>query len=113
MGESSRHKLTAVAAVMVGHAFVTMPILAFIAAVGGTAWSGLGWGPRPTLIAIIVAAGTAWLWWSFAIPRWRRWALRRGVDRDALQRVGVATGLVWPRGWIFEKTEFRRKDEWD
>jgi hypothetical protein len=49
----------------------------------------------------------AWVWWSYATPRWRRWALGHGVDATALQRVAERELLVWPRGHVFERTEFR------
>ncbi|MEW6401972.1 MAG: hypothetical protein AB1649_09240 [Chloroflexota bacterium] len=60
----------------------------------------------PTLIGIVLA----WVWWSFSVPRWRRWALRNGIPTEKLQKWGVIAGLVWPKGWIFEKTEFKLKD---
>jgi hypothetical protein len=53
----------------------------------------------------------AWVYWSFAIPRWRRWARRRGAPAEELQRLAVEANLVWPKGSIFEKTEFRVHDE--
>jgi hypothetical protein len=56
-------------------------------------------------IAIGVGAIVAWPWWSLTVPKWRRWALKRGADAEQLQKVAVRTGLVWPRGCIFEKTE--------
>jgi hypothetical protein len=59
-------------------------------------------------MAIGIIAG--WLWWSFAVPRWRRWALKSGAPEDELQTWGVLTGLVWPKGSIFEKTEFKIKE---
>jgi hypothetical protein len=50
-----------------------------------------------------------WLWWSFSVPRWREWAKRGGADPDRTQRLAeIGRGpLVWTRGSIFEKTEFR------
>ena len=47
----------------------------------------------------------AWPWWSITVPKWRRWALERGADAEQLQKVGVRTGLIWPKGCILEKTE--------
>ena len=43
--------------------------------------------------------------------RWRRWALRQGIPADELQKAAEAALLVWPKGSIFEKTEFKVKDE--
>jgi len=59
-----------------------------------------------TVIGIIVD----WLWWSYSIPRWRRDALKQGADANELQAAGEATLLLWPKGSIFEKTEFKVKD---
>src|SRR5271163_4778798 len=47
----------------------------------------------------------AWPWWSITVPKWRKWALERGADAEQLQKVGVRSGLVWPKGCILEKTE--------
>jgi len=57
-------------------------------------------------ILVIAAPFIAWIWWSYAVPRWRSWALARGVDSDELQAVAQREKLVWPRGHIFERTEF-------
>ena len=56
---------------------------------------------------LIVGFALGWAWWSYTVPRWRRWALRRGAQPARLQRWAVAVGLTWPKGWIFEKTESR------
>ena len=62
------------------------------------------------MLPVIIGASVGWLWWSFSVPRWRRWALQNGAPEDQLQKWAVLTGLVWPKGWIFEKTEFKLKD---
>ena len=49
----------------------------------------------------------AWLWWSLSIPRWRLWAYRHVEHVQALKRAAVSSGLTWPDGWIFEKTEIK------
>ena len=53
----------------------------------------------------------AWLWWSYAAPRWRYWALQRGVDAEELQEAAEQANLLWPRGHFFEKTEFPFKGD--
>ena len=93
-----REPLTARRAVAMGHAVITLPATAALLALSWLLW---GSAPAAPLTGILVA----WLWWSFAVPRWRHWALSGGTDPDALQSWAQATGLVWPRGWIFEKTE--------
>jgi hypothetical protein len=93
-------------AILVGHLVVNGPVLLLIAAgamVGGQLAGRVG-------IGVVFGAAAAWGWWSLAVPRWRAWALARGVDADELQRLGVRTGLVWPKGWIPEKTELPPRD---
>ena|SRR2546425_8171798 len=96
------------AAVDRGHALVNRPvrvIMGLVMAVGGLLAFVFR---RETLgfVLIIAAPFIAWIWWSYAVPRWRSWALARGVDPDELQAVAQREKLVWPRGHIFEKTEF-------
>jgi hypothetical protein len=72
----------------------------------------LAWflGDKLPLLAIIIgllAIPMAWLWWSYFVPQWRRWAHRRGADSVKLQELGEYASLVWPRGSFFERTEFR------
>jgi hypothetical protein len=63
------------------------------------------------LVVSGLAAGfvIAWLWWSVMVPRWRLWAYERVDDIAKLKRVAVAVGLIWPDGWIFERTEIKSK----
>lgn len=97
-----------VTAVLIGHVWVTGPCLAIIAAGAFVGW----WifGIAGALMAFPQAIAPAWLWWSFFVPRWRRWAHRKGADPDATQEMAAVTGLVWPKGFFLEKTEFRLKD---
>jgi hypothetical protein len=108
-------------AILLGHLIVNVPALLFIL-VG----VGIGLGvmfllatlppPLPGLSYVlgIISAGmgilAGWLWWSFVVPRWRRWAHKNGTSADKLQKWAVLTGLVWSKGSIFEKTEFKLKD---
>jgi len=62
------------------------------------------------IIPFVIGFAIAWLWWAFSVPRWRQWALNNGVPADELQKWGVITGLVWPKGFIFEKTEIKPKE---
>jgi hypothetical protein len=63
--------------------------------------------PRLWWVFLSIGFVLGWTWWSYAIPRWRRWALNRGAPADRLQKWAVVVGLTWPKGWIFEKTETR------
>ena len=93
--------LTATRAVMLGHLVVTAPVLLIIAAVALLAQARYGAGAAGAL----VGAAIAWLWWALAVPRWRQWVLARGAAPAAVQRLGERTGLVWPVGSFFAKTE--------
>jgi hypothetical protein len=93
--------------VLVGHLVVTLPVVAIIAAVGAVGY--LTFGPLGLGIGLIVGSFVAWPWWSWCVPRWRAWALAHGAPGERLQRLAAATMLVWPKGSIFERTEFRGK----
>jgi hypothetical protein len=92
-------------AVTVGWLLVNLPILVIIFCISliGALLVPNGWW-----IFLFVAFLLGWLWWSFTVPRWRRWAVGRGANPSKLQRWAAITGLVWRKGSIFEKTEFRR-----
>jgi hypothetical protein len=88
-----------------GHLIVNLPVLLIM---------GLGWllgyalkGPAWAVVGLLLGVIPAWLWWSEAVPRWREWAKLRGADEVQTQNLGVRSGLVWPKGSVFEKTEFR------
>jgi hypothetical protein len=104
--------VTVLKAILVGHLCITLPALIFIAC--GYAVSTLvGSDKRTLLLGVTAGAAVGWLWWSLVVPRWRRWAHGRGVDPDALQKAAAATLLVWPRGWVFERTELPPRDKED
>ena len=94
-------------AVIAGWVLVTIPVLVIILSV---LMIGLSLVPNLWWIPMSIAVFLGWMWWAFTIPRWRRWARNRGANPDKLQRWGVITGLVWRKGSLFEKTEFRIDD---
>lgn len=96
-------------AVIIGHAWVSAPMLGIVLL--GTLAGIFLYGILGMLVAFPVSIALGWLWWSFFIPRWRRWARRRGADPERLQYHAELTGLVWPKGFILERTEFRLKDD--
>jgi hypothetical protein len=66
-------------------------------------------------IGLLFAAGflggfvLGWLWWSFAVTRWRIWAYTHVRNIHELMEVAVAEKLIWPKGSFFERTEMRTK----
>jgi hypothetical protein len=109
MDTSSDSKLTPERAVRVGQLVVNLPVILIIGPMsipvflfGGPVWGIAGLLGGPIL---------GWIWWSFSVPRWREWAMEKGVDEELTQALAVRAGLVWPRGHFFEKTEFRRRNK--
>jgi hypothetical protein len=62
------------------------------------------WVGLPVFLCSFVLA---WLWWSYAVPRWRLWAYERVSDIAALKERAVAVGLTWPDGHAFGRTELK------
>jgi hypothetical protein len=111
-------------AIFLGHLVVNIPALillltfmfggiipAFLLSAQFTSfWVGVivwvsGW-----IILSIIGILIAWTLWSYSVPRWRKWALQKGATEEELQKWGVITGLLWPKGSAFEKTEFKLKE---
>ena len=92
-----------------GHVVITRRVLGImgILLVAGFGLASFADQPVVGLAIVLAAPFVAWVWWSYATPRWRRWALRRGASAAELQRVAERERLVWPQGHFFERTEFR------
>ncbi len=97
------------AAVDRGHAIINRRVMQIMVALfaGGVAVEVLSNRLYDGAIIVLSAPFAAWIWWSWATPRWRDWALARGVDAQELQRLAEAEKLVWPVGHFFQYTEFR------
>ncbi len=110
IGEPSRSPLMPGRAVFLGHLLVNVPGVVTMAIAFMVGY--IARGMPVALVYLFIGVLLAWLWWSIAVPRWRRWAKRRGADEERTQRIAQQTGLVWPKGFFLEKTEFRgRKEE--
>lgn len=62
-------------------------------------------------LGILIGPLTAWVYWSFAITRWRIWAFTNVDDVHELKLQAIVGQLIWPDGSFFEKTEIRTKKE--
>jgi hypothetical protein len=94
-------------AVQLGQLFVNLPVLIIIATVAALGFRL--YGPIGGVVGLFLGPLVAWIWWSFSVPRWRQWAKEKGADEERTQTLAVKTGLVWPKGHFFEKTEFRSR----
>jgi hypothetical protein len=104
---NSRRDVSPAQAVKWGHMTVSVPVF-FIAGVVATVAYAIA--PLLVLVGTLVGIGLGWLWWSFAIARWRDWVESVGLRSDDVQDLAVQTWLVWPRGSWLERTEFRRRN---
>ena len=97
-------QITILKAILVGQLVVNLPAVAIMIA-------ALFLGSLVALwpLSLIVGSLLAWIWWSYTVPRWREWALDRGIDPDRLQKFAFHTGLTWSKGSLLERTEFRRR----
>ena len=95
-------------AVAHGHLTVTLPVVGIIALCGFIGWLLNGVGAL--LIGLIVGSLIAWPVWSFLLPRWRDWVEDAGLTGDDVERLAVRTFLLWPKGSLFERTEFKRRN---
>jgi len=100
-----QQNLTPIRAVVIGQLVVNVPVLTII--ILGFVIGRIWLSPAAAILFFPVGIALAWLWWSATVPRWREWARIQGADVQETQRIAQMTGLVWPKGSVFEKTEFR------
>jgi hypothetical protein len=67
-----------------------------------------GWSVPLSILGSFILS---WLYWSFAITKWRIWAFSNVDDIRLLELQAIIEKLIWKRGSIFEKTEIRTKKE--
>jgi hypothetical protein len=102
-----RPTLSVLKAILIGWLLVNVPALIIML---GILLIGVRIEPRIWWLFLLIGIVLGWTWWSFTVPRWRRWAISSGIPADRLQKFAVATGLTWSKGSIFEKTEMKLKD---
>ena len=108
-------RVTPRAAIVWGLVPVNGPVLVTIIACGGlAAWivhpAGMMWSLVASLVGVGIGTRVAWIWWSFAIPRWRDWVEDSGLAPSDVQDGAVRVRLLWPAGSKFERTGFPRRD---
>jgi hypothetical protein len=97
-------KTTIWKAIVVGQLVVNLPAVGIMLAA-----LFLGSFVVPWPFRLLGGALAGWVWWSVAVSRWRDWALNGGIDPERLQKFAFRAGLTWPKGSLFERTEFRRR----
>ncbi len=100
--------LTPTKAVLIGHRRISLPALAILGAVGLAGYALFG--TRALAPSLLVGIAPGWIWWSYAVPRWRDWVEAEGITEASIYATAVNLGLVFPKGFLLESTEFRRRD---
>ena len=85
-------------AVVVGHVTLTVPAIAAILLVPFLGLRMFG----PFLLVYYVLAGmtVGWQWYSVALPGWKRWLARKGVQEEEVEHLAHHAGLTWPGGAV-------------
>lgn len=96
-------------AVWTGHRRVSLPVLGLMGLGGLVGWLITG---KAAGVGVGLGLGflPGWLWWSYAVARWRDWLEDNGIAEASVYDLAVRTNLVFTRGSPFEVTEFRRRD---
>ncbi len=103
-------KISVQRAVTLGWLFINGPVTALMFGIPVMTLWLIKWTTLPgwsVLASFPAGFGLAWLWWSYATPKWRLWAMRRAKNLYLLHDEAVRAQLVWPHGSIFENTEFK------
>jgi hypothetical protein len=81
-------------AVIVAHLILTTPAIAAIVLVPFFCLRMFG----PFLFVYYVLAGMAfgWQWYSVALPGWKSWLVRKGVQDEDVEHIAHRAGLDWP-----------------
>ena len=112
-------------AIFWGQAFVNMPILAIIFGLPSLAVKfedffleqpfdlSTFWRVIIFFSVCIISILLAWLYWSLAIPKWRKWAYKNVAKKDweALMWAAVDANLTWTPGHPLEATEIRNEED--
>ena len=103
---TDRHPSTGIArAIIAGTIVVNGPVLVCI--LGSSFLGNALAGSVGAVGGLLLGAAVGWAWWAFTVPRWRAWALPRVTNPAKLHVWAVGFGIEWPKGSVFEKTEFR------
>lgn len=68
-----------------------------------------------TPLSFVIGPFCGWIYWSFAIVKWKLWAFKNVRNKNELQEKAIRIGLIWPDNSFFNKTEIwseHQKKEW-
>lgn len=59
------------------------------------------------LSGILISISLGWIWWSYWVVLWKIEGLDKVKDVHLLYERAISGRLIWPRGHLCERTEFR------
>lgn len=68
-----------------------------------------------TPLSFVIGPFCGWIFWSFAIVKWKLWAFKNVRNRHELKQKAIRVGLIWNDDSFFNKTEIWtkfQKEEW-
>ena len=105
-----RHTLNPIIAVMLGHLIVHVPIFLIL---GVYFFSMVLFFPDRLvfwIVFLLIFVAIVYLWSSFSLPRWYRWAIKHGSPEERLRKLAFSTGLAWRSSPAFRKTQANIED---
>jgi hypothetical protein len=110
-----RDRLTVNKAIMRGQLVVNIPVMIIMFGTGYVLYQLSSSHLVHKLVflpgSFVLAPLIAWVYWSFAITKWRIWALTNVEDHFELKQDAITGGLIWEDGSFFERTEIRSAKE--
>lgn len=95
-------------ALKAGQRRINLPVLFVMLGFWGLTVGLIAYFKLPAwLFAIVIPGGIvlAWVYWSFAITKWKVWAFDNVRNVHELKHRAVADKLIWPDGHFFNRTE--------
>ena len=93
--------------ILIGWLCINIPITAILLLAGFFAFF-LGYNFR---MGVLLGGIIGWVYWSFTIPLWRKWALKECNNEEKLEKYGRLFLLTFKKNSLFSRTEYKYKDK--
>ncbi|MEQ8627772.1 hypothetical protein [Ekhidna sp.] len=84
--------MTTSKAILIGWLLIIIPIVGLVVL---STLIAMNYGMR-SQFGILIGAVIGWVYWSIMVNKWIKWSLKKGVDKEALQKYGQWFLLLWP-----------------
>lgn len=109
-----RENVSVSEAINKGQLYINLPvIMIIIATIGATIYLDSIYSLEKWIyiVSLILGVALGWLYWSFAITKWRIWAFENVRNVHELKEKAIEGKLIWDDESIFEKTEIRSYED--